>query len=144
MSANKETLTKLQFVQNKACRLIVRAHRLTSTEDMHRDLRLMILEPRREFHLQCICHMNIYYDDYACLSKFFEPVGLNRRTTRASNNKDMKVLNILSTKRRMALRYIGPVSWNKLANSEKMIEKYSTFKSAVQKKLLLTFDDHPT
>ena len=110
MSANKETLSKLQLVQNKACRLILRVHRLTSTDEMHQNLNLMRLEPRREFHLQCICHANIYHKEYACLSKFFEPVGLNRRTTRAANNKDMKVPNIRSTKGRMAFRYKGPVT----------------------------------
>ena len=144
MSANKETLAKLQLVQNKACRLILRAHRRTSTDDMHSNLRLMRLEPRREFHLQCICHTNIYFEDYACLSKFFEPVGLNRRTTRSSNNKNMKVPNIRSTKGRMAFRYKGPVTWNKLSNTEKAIEKYTTFKSVVRRKLLPTFDDHST
>ena len=41
MSANKESLSKLQLVQNKACRLVLRAHRLTSTDDMHRNLNLM-------------------------------------------------------------------------------------------------------
>ena len=89
-------------------------------------------------------HKHIYYDEYACLSKFFEPVGLNRRTTRAANNKDMKVPNIRSTKGRMAFRYKGPVAWNKLSNSEKSIEKYTSFKQTVQRKLLPTFDDHPT
>ncbi len=144
MSANKESLAKLQLVQNKACRLVLRAHRLTSTDEMHKELQLMRLEPRREFHLQCICHTNIYYDEYACLSKFFEPVGLNHRTTRASSNKDMKVPNIRSTKGRMAIRYKGPVAWNKLGNVEKSIEKYTTFKPSVLRKLLPTFDDHPT
>ena len=144
MSANKETLAKLQVVQNKACRLILRARRLTSTDEMHKNLNLMRLEPRREFHLQCICHTNIYHDEYACLSRYFEPVGLNRRTTRAANNKDMKIPNIKSTKGRMAFRYKGPVAWNKLSNSEKSIGKYTTFMSVLQRKLLPTYDDHPT
>ena len=78
------------------------------------------------------------------MSKFFEPVGLNRRTTRASNNKDMKIPNIKSTKGRMAFRYKGLLTWNKLTNTEKAIEKYTTFKATVLRKLLPIFDDHPT
>ena len=104
-----------------------RAHKRTSTIEMHKMLDLMRLEPQREFHLQCVCHSNIYCDSNACLSKFFEPVGLNRKTTRAANNKNMKVPNIQSIKGRMAFRYKGPVSWNKRDNSYKCIEKYTTF-----------------
>ena len=97
ISGNKESLAKLQLIQNKACRLILRAHKMTSTDYMHKEPSLMQLEPRREFHLLCVCHTNIYYDEYTCLGKFFEPVGLIRRTTRAASNRDMKVPNIQST-----------------------------------------------
>ncbi len=144
MSANEETLTKLQLIRNKACHLILRAHERTSTDEMHKTLNLMHLEPRREFYLQCVCHTNIYYDEYACLAKHFEPVGLNRRTTRSVNNGNMKVPHIKSVKGCMAIRYKGPVSWNKLDNQLKSIEKYKTIKTAVQNKLLPTYDDHPT
>ncbi len=94
--------------------------------------------------MHCLCHKNVYFDDYACMSKFFEPIGLNRRTTRACNTKTMKVPVVKSVKGRQAIRYRGPVSWNTVDNCIGSIENYNSFRNTLLKKILPSFDDHPT
>ena len=41
MSANKDSLSKLQLIQNKACCLIFQAHKKMSIDDMLKTLNLM-------------------------------------------------------------------------------------------------------
>ncbi len=110
--------------------------------NMHRALNLSMLGDQREFHLQCLCHHNIYYDDKACMAKFFEPVSSIR--TRACNNCSMKVPNIKSVEGHQAIKYRGPVAWNKVHNAIKSTEKCEAFARQSLKRILPSFDDHPT
>ena len=52
MCAIKEALEKLQLPRNKACRVILEGQKRDHIVDMHKDLNILLLDPRRELHLE--------------------------------------------------------------------------------------------
>ncbi len=71
-NANKTDLTKLQLVQNMACRIILKAGPRDHIDDMHRELKLDLLDDRRRFHLLAECHKNVHTDVHTPLRRFFK------------------------------------------------------------------------
>ena len=105
----------------------------------------MKLDLRRELHTLQLCHKNIYFFDEASLSGYFNRIGENReRRTRWSNQMNMDIPNIRSGIGRMYFMYRGPRFWHDLDNELKSTENYTSFRRLMLKKLLPSFDDHPT
>ena len=73
MCANKDTLGKLQLVQNIGCRTILLADKRRHIADMHKELKLMPLSDRRDLHLSLLCHKNINPEGIESLTKYFKP-----------------------------------------------------------------------
>ena len=145
MTATQEQLNRLQLIQNKSCRIILRAHKRTHIVDMHKTLRLQTLDIRRNNHLSMLCHKNIYSTEDASMKYIFNRVADNRtRVTRHSCNMNMVVPNIRTTKGRLSIRYRGPRHWNSLSNTLKSMDKHDTFKRALYKTHDQTLDNHPT
>ncbi len=145
MCADKETLHKLQLVQNVGCRAILLSGRRTHVSDMHSALGLLPLEERRDLHLSQLCHKNVYYDKPQSLSKFFKPARVvGGRRTRGTTHNNMQVANLKTDKGRHAFGYRGPNHWNHLSNPLKCIVKYKTFHQELLKRTSLELDNHPT
>ena len=51
METSRQNLDSLQVLQNRACRIILKLLRLSPTADMHSELKLMMLDKRRMYHL---------------------------------------------------------------------------------------------
>ena len=144
-NANKESLNKLQLVQNMGCRTILLARRRTHIADMHKELNLMPLHNRREAHYSLLCHKNIYPEGSQSLTKYFIPARIvGGRRTRGNTAKNMQVPNIKSEKGRCAFAYQGPTHWNSLSPKLKSIEKYNSFKTELLKSASAELDNHPT
>ncbi len=126
--ATQEALNKLQIVQNRACRVILREGKQANVDNMHRRLKLLKLVDCRELHMNCLCHKNIYSDTKMGLDTFFVRVEQGTRITRHANNMNMKVKNFRTEKGRQAIAYRGPMSWNKLDNDLKNCNKFVSFK----------------
>ena len=60
MCASKEHVDKLQLIQNKACRIIFKVHKRTSIDYMQKHPNLFMVSGRRTFHMQWLCHKNIF------------------------------------------------------------------------------------
>ena len=63
MCTSESNLQQLQQIQNCACRIILRADKLTSTREMHQTLELQTLKQRRMIHLAMDCYTNITIED---------------------------------------------------------------------------------
>ncbi len=145
MTATNEQLSRLQLIQNKSCRIILRAHKRTNIAEMHTILNLPMLDTRRNNHLSALCHKNIYNSEESSLKHVFNKVADSRsRTTRHSSKMNMIVPNIKSTKGRLSITYRGPRHWNSLTNLLKAIENHDTFKRNLYKIHDQTLDNHPT
>ena len=145
MSANKETLNKLQVVQNIGCRTILLARKRTHIQDMHQALGLLPLTERRDLHLSLLCHKNIYNEQPQSLSKYFKPATLvGGRRTWGTESNSMYVPNVLTDKGRQAIEYRGPLHWNNLDDNVKTITKFASFQKELMKRSSLELDNHPT
>ncbi len=92
MCANKETLQRLQLVQNIGCRTILLAGKHTPIAEMHKQLGLPPLEVRSNVQLSQLCHKNIFPDKPQSLTKFFTPARIiGGRCTRVVCNNNMVV-----------------------------------------------------
>ena len=146
MSATKESLNKLQLVQNKGCRAILGAAARDHIDEMHRDLRLLKLEDRRNLHLGLLCHKNVYPEGEQGLEKYFvkaNNIGVSR-VTRTNTMANVKIPKINSTSGRKAIAYRGPTHWNDLPINHKMEPKFNSFKGMLCKRAYATIDNHPT
>ena len=143
-NANKTNLAKLQLVQNIACRVILKAGARDHINDMHRELKLDLLEDRRRYHLLAECHKNIHTDKHTPLKCFFKlnTLNLNRRTRRLCKF-DVLVPRVRTTAGQKAISYLGPNTWNKLRAGLTEMVKLNRFRNEL-KRQTNTLDNHPT
>ena len=157
MCANKNTLNKLQLVQNIGCRTILLSDKRAHIDDMHKQLRLMPLDERRNIHLSLLCLENIYPENKQSLTKIFQPALIESLTnffqpalfvwgwrTWGVGNKNMKVFNLKTEKGRCAFAFWGLRHWNRLGNELKTIEKFHIFHRKIMKRASIELDNHPT
>ena len=111
---------------------------------MHQRLGLARLPARREYHMACLCHKNIYTENKSGLSDHFTKISGASRTTRYTCNVNMVVPNIHSEKGCKAISYRGPVFWNALNNDIKCIDKFEAFQAKINPKTRPELDNHPT
>ncbi len=111
---------------------------------MHRRLKLLKLEDRRELHMHCLCHKNIYCDSKTGLDSFFVKVEERARVTRSANNMNMMVKGFKTEKGRQAFAYRGPICWNKLSNELKNCHNFNSFKRQLMARYTSVWDNHPT
>ena len=145
MTATQGTLNKLQQIQNVCCCLILRRNKRASITDMHRELKLMKLQDRRDLHLSENCHKNIYSDIPPSLGSYFVQIPpRNYRETRQRNRMYMVVPRAKSTCGQKAFSIRGPKHSNSLSNDVRLVEKFKTFQRELRAKKDLVFDNHPT
>ena len=145
MCANRDTLQKLQLIQNVGCRAILLAGKRTHISDMHKTLGLLPLDERRDLHLTQLCHKNIYPEKPQSLTKYFTCTdAMGRRRTRGTVSHSMKVPNLKTDKGRLAFAYIAPRHWNNLDNDLRVIDKFPAFQQELMKRSSLELDNHPT
>ena len=61
LTTTEANLSKLQKIQNVACRTILGVNKETSIKHMHRELELLTLQQRRQLHqaMECFANVNI-------------------------------------------------------------------------------------
>ena len=144
INANKTTLVKLQYIQNMACRVILKAGPRDHIKDMHTELKLDMLEDRHNMHLVTECHKNIHTSKHTPLRRFFKLNTANpNRRTRRQCKYDVQVPRVKTTSGQKAFSYIGLVTWNKLKADLKEIVKIEKFKLEL-KRSTNVLDNHPT
>ena len=143
MTASMESLNKLQLLQNVCCYIILRADRYAPIAEMHRELRLMTLANRREYHLGQLCHKNIHFDGVARLSKLFVKTRPTRSTRQSATNHMMvsKCRTVIGGK---AISVRGPKFWNGLCTELRTTANYSAFSTTLKSKITEIWDNHPT
>ena len=136
MCTTAANLSKLQLLQNAACRIILQVDKYTPIEYMHRELNIMTLKERRDFRLSVECHKNIH-NEFAALKTFFIPItAVSVRNMRGTEANKMSVPNIVTQTGRKAFSYRGPQHWNKLEVRITKLETLNPFKSALLKDIL--------
>ena len=133
MCTTEENLQRLQYIQNCACRIILRADIYTSVTEMHQELKLPTLKQRRTIHMAIECHNNIF-NKASGLHNMFKTLDETRtRRTRATDTNTMCVPNVRSMVGRKAFSYRGPRFWNNLSNEFRLIENKNSFKTHISK-----------
>ena len=112
--------------------------------DMHRELKLLKLNDRRDYHMSELCHKNIYYDTTASLSKYFvRTPARNHHGTRQRNKSHMVVPRTKTLAGQKALEVRGPYHWNRLPNEIRLTVNYQSFAQEIRAKGTPTLDNHP-
>ncbi len=131
-------LQKLQKLQNSACRTLLKADRRAHISDMHKELKFLTLEQRRELHLSVECYKQVNNSN-SSLHNYF--VAQDTRRTRTGEKK-VKVPNIRSEMGR-SFSYRGPVHWNAVPEDLKNSESTNVYKNSCLNRILHDVN-HPT
>ena len=139
-------LSKLQLIQNQACRIILQAGKYTSIIDMHRSLKLNLLHDRRNIHMALECHKSIYFQGQSSLAHFYVPImPLNTNIrTRLLETKGMTVPRTRTLVGSKAYSVRGPNFWNSLRCDLRLIDSYNSFRSVISSSAETMFENHPT
>ena len=110
MTASKESLNRLQLLQNSACRTMLCTGRDTHIAHMHKNLGLLTLHERRHLHFAFETFKCINTESNKGLQKFFVPiVPVNKCTTRSSKGKNMVVPRASTQMGHKAINVRGPI-----------------------------------
>ena len=132
-------LSKLQLLQNSACRTMLRCNKRTSVDQMHKDLEILKLDNRRKLHLSMECHKAINEEGHS-LARYFNKRIM--RTTRAGETR-VEVPNRRTNMGRRGISFRGPNHWEKLPSDIKTITSKTSFRSEYLK-ILFREENHPT
>ena len=125
-------LQKLQKVQNSACRTLLRADRCAHIDDMHKRLKFITLNKRRELHLSVECFKQVTNSSSSLHHFFRTRAGRNTRT----GEQKCEVPNIRSSMGRRCVSYRGPTHWNLVDAALKNSVSVNAYKNAYLNKLL--------
>ena len=97
MSASKETLQKLQLLQNSVCMTLLLANCESHICDMHKELGLLYLNECRSLHFCFQTYKIITSENNVSLKQFFVPVvPVHGRITRGQVSNNMVIPNVRS------------------------------------------------
>ena len=134
-NASQDSLSRLEIVQNNACRIILRRDRLSHVADMLSELGLMSLFARRDFHLNVFIY-KIQNDLIKAveLVVLFELLDDSRnRVTRAVTSRDLVVPFTRTIYGRKCIAVSGAISWNQLHAELKQAKSLNIFKNTYWK-----------
>ena len=145
MTAIKESLHKLQLLQNHACRVILLCNWETHIIDMHTDLGLLMLDERRNLHFAFQLHKTVHGNDDGSLHQLMVPAAnTGRALTRGNRNNNTIVPRVRTNMGQKSFEFRGPSFWNKLPNDLKTVGVFRSFKRMISGMVHQLFGDHPT
>ena len=103
----------------------------TPVKEMHKELNILLLHHRCQYHLGQLCHKNIYFEGYESLPKFYSLKENSTRLTRQRNTVHLKVRSrtVMGGK---AIAIRGPNFWIGLSNELKVFDKIKPFSRALR------------
>ena len=122
---------KLQTLQNKGLRCALKRDNFSSSEDLHKDAKLLKLKFRREQHL-----LNFMYDMSLSQKNLKKTKSLGVRT-RSSSKKLLKIRRPRTEKFKNSLTYRGPKKWNALPEEVQRACSKHLFKAQISRKMEL-------
>ena len=95
--------------------------------------------------MSVLAHKNIYIEAKTGLSKYFTKIDtIQCRNTRHANEMNLVIPRINSVNGRKAIEYRGPVTWNRMEATYKLINELSTFKTELLKRITPELANHST
>ncbi len=145
MSTSVQNLSKLQLIQNTACRTILMAPGETPIVELHSHCNSLLLTDRRNVHMALECHKNIYFENQASLGHFYVPVvRVTGAHTRLLNNMHMIVPRVKTAAGMKAYSVRGSKFWNSLKMEIRLLESFNLLKSRISVSAKDMFENHPT
>ena len=129
--ANKE---KLQKVQNTALRCILKCNKRTSVKFMHRELKVLTLEQKRDVNRAVQCYKEVTNPTSGLHYMFTS--SERTRPTRRGNSNNVVVPRVDTEIGCKSFSYRGPVFWNDMDSELKTKENKDIFKNAYLQKVL--------
>ena len=136
-------MSKLQLLQNSACRTLLCTVRDAHVADMPQYTGLLTIDVRRKLHFS----FEIYKTNYACnvgLKRFYVPIVPVSGCVACQNKRNVVVPKVRTSMGQRAVSVRGPVFWNNLPLEAKLEPKFVTFKRIVSSMGHQLFGDHPT
>ncbi len=135
MCTTEHNLQRLQYIQNCACRIILRADNYTSVKEMRQELKLPTLRQRRTIHMAMECHKNVYNPESGLQSMFIQQDITRTRRTRTTDTNTMLIPQVRSMVGRKSFAYRGPYFWNNLDRESRLLENKNSFKNHISKQI---------
>ena len=129
MHTSEQNLLKLQYMQNNACRMILRADKYESVKGMHIRLGLSALNERRLFHISGFMY-KLKRGDIKSLELRFLFVDIDMyhgRLTRSLTREDLVVPSTRTTFGERAIAVFGSRIWNLLPLEFRTLGTFDTF-----------------
>ena len=128
-SASQTVRKKLQTLQNKALRCALKKEKLTKSNELHREAKILKLNNR--IHLHVLLHMfQLSQFPNFKLWKTNQPTGVR---TRSSKKKLISFRPPTNEKFKKSITYQGPKLWNNLPGHLQKLDSYHEFKAQVTK-----------
>ena len=142
---SNENLHILQLIQNSVCWAFLLADMYSHIEDLHRDLGLPTLKQRRGLHLDCLCHKNRFFNEYASLAHSCVPVMLDTGwVTLSLTNRTLHVPRRKTNCGKRGISSRDLVFWNSVHNDVSIIENFNSFKCQLQLLIAEIYENHLT
>ena len=135
MIASQDLLSRLDIIQNNACRVILGKNKYTNAQSMLSELKLLHLYARRNFHLACTMYKTINGHIKSIeFGLMFELVEETRdRVTCANSSGNLSVIKHRTGFGAKCIQVYGPVHWNKLPAFIKLSKSLGIFRSNHQR-----------
>ncbi len=132
MTASKNSLQKVQKIQNSACRIILFADRRTHVKEMHEELKLLYMDERAMYNFcvilfKCLNNMAPEYLKDLLTSR----ADAHNINTRAANEGELHVPRARTRAGECAFYVRGPSTWNTLPLNLRIIANLNEFKREI-------------
>ncbi len=120
---------KIQKLQNRACKIILKTKKQAHTNDIHSKLRLWKLSERRRFHTACLAYKCKHNPQPTYLSNLYQQVNqIHQHNTRQASNRDLFVVRNNTEAGKAMFRNRSIPLWNSLPAKVKNCQTYTSFK----------------
>ena len=133
--ASLKSLNKLQVMQNKLMKILLRKEKTTSTNELHRDLSILKVEDIYKISILSFVHDNLNNDPIAPFCEYFK----YRRSTHMHETRgrnDLECPKIKTEIGRGTIKFQGCTLWNSLPGDQRNITYKRSFVKQTTKSLL--------
>ncbi len=131
MIASQDLLSRLDIIQNNACRVVLCKNRYTNAQSMLSELKLPHLYARRRFHLACTMYKTINgHIKSVEFGLLFELIDETRdRITRANTSGNLVITRYRTSFGAKCIQVYGPMCWNELPLVLKLAKSLGIFRT---------------
>ena len=137
-SCSETSLNRVQVLQNKLLKLLLRLHPLTSTNILHNRMKILKIRDIFELSLLIFVYRNLQGDCPPSLKNYFNRRNTTRNTRQRGQLDYRRARIDLGASR---VQYRGAELWNNLSQEQQSIRGVNQFKNRTRDTIIETYQD---